>query len=158
MNNPVKNVSVLKIARNMGDVAITALEVYKTILSVKIFAADSLLKTVKLVKNNTAKSAPAAKAQLNPDTNPNNTENVKDNAKDISNNQGANGKIKITSIKTMPNAKAMSDRFPMEKSPCLMSAEEGIEPILTGSLAIYDTLSEIVRCGGNFCSFFHVLF
>ena len=79
MNNPVKNVSVLKIARNMGDVAITALEVYKTILSVKFFAADSLLKTVKLVKNNTAKPAPSAKAQSNPDTNPNNTENVKEN-------------------------------------------------------------------------------
>lgn len=85
------------------------------------------------------------------------TENVSDSAKAISNNHGASGRIKMTSIKTMPSAKAMSDRFPMEKRPCLISAEVGIEPALTGSFAIYDTLSEIVRRGRNFSSFFHIL-
>ena len=79
MNNPLKSISVLKIAKNMGDVTITALEVYKTILSVKYFAADSLLKTVKLVKSNTVKPAAAIKADYKPDVTHNNTENVKEN-------------------------------------------------------------------------------
>lgn len=64
------------------------------------------------------------------------TENVRDSAKAISNSHGAKGKIKMTSIKTMPNAKAMSDLFPIEKSPCFISEEEGMELILTGSFAI----------------------
>ena len=39
------------------------------------------------------------------------TENVIDKAKAMSNNHVGNGKIKKTSIKTMPNASAISDRF-----------------------------------------------
>lgn len=78
MNNPLKNISVLKIAKNMGDVTITALEVYKTVLSIKYFTADSLLKTVKLVRNNAAKPAAAAKTESQPDTIRTNTENAKE--------------------------------------------------------------------------------
>lgn len=51
MNNPFKNISALSVARNAGDAAVVALEVYKVVLNTKYFAADSLLKALRLYKN-----------------------------------------------------------------------------------------------------------
>ena len=79
MNNPNKNISVLKIAKNMGDVTISALEVYKTLLSVKYFAADSLLKAVKLYKSNVNRIKAADSAEESPAMTVTENNNVKEN-------------------------------------------------------------------------------
>ena len=79
MDNPIKKISVLKIAKNMGDVTITALEVYKTVLSVKYFAADSILKAVKAYKSGTARLKSAAKAEQAPAPSETENKNVKEN-------------------------------------------------------------------------------
>ena len=69
--------SIIKLAKTLPDVAVTALEVYKMVLSVKYITADSLLKAVKLYKNRqvsgkTAQVLPAAEPQ-------NEIKNVKEN-------------------------------------------------------------------------------
>ena len=86
------------------------------------------------------------------------TENVKDNAKAISNSVGASGKIKITSMQTMPSAKAISDRLPRLNRPCLMSCADGAPPTVRGFLAMAHLLPEIVGGGRNVNAFFHILF
>ena len=48
--------SVIKFAKNVPDIAVTALEIYKIILSVKYFAADNALKAVSLYRKKTAYS------------------------------------------------------------------------------------------------------
>ena len=48
----MNKLSVLKIVKNLPDAAVGMLEIYKTVLSVKYFAADSLLNGVKFYRNN----------------------------------------------------------------------------------------------------------
>ena len=68
------------------------------------------------------------------------TENVIDNARATSSNHVGKGRIKNTSIKTMPKAKAMSDRFASMEKLWRMSAE--VFEVGTGACAI-----DVIRYG-----------
>ena len=79
MNNPLKKISVLKIAENLGDAAVTALELYKVFLSAKYFAAESMLKAVQVCRAGSKKFKNGIRAELKPDVTENNTEEAKEN-------------------------------------------------------------------------------
>ena len=69
--------SVLKLAKNVPDIAVTVLEVYKMVLSVKYVTADSILKGVKIYqkKQLSGQTAEVVQAVENKDE----IKNVKEN-------------------------------------------------------------------------------
>ena len=81
MDNPIRKISVAKIAGNLSDVAVWALEVYKIILSAKTYAVDGVIKTTKAVKSGAGKLAArssrnTAPVAENPTANKNDKENT----------------------------------------------------------------------------------
>ena len=63
MDKKLKNISVFKVAANLGDVTVSALEVYKTLLSVKYFAADSLANALCVFRSGAEKLKGTTKKQ-----------------------------------------------------------------------------------------------
>lgn len=65
MSNPFKNISAAKIAGNVGDAAVNALEVYKMLLNVKYSAAEELGNVVNSCKNSALAAKLSSFAQNN---------------------------------------------------------------------------------------------
>ena len=73
----MNKLSVLKIVKNVPDAAVSMLEIYKMILSVKYFAADSVLKGVKFYRERLAADKTSTVNAEDVSTDENN--NVKEN-------------------------------------------------------------------------------
>ena len=79
MDNPIRKISVAKIAGNISDVAVWALEVYKIILSAKAYAVDGVIKTTKAVKSGAGKLSAVKRRDSAPSTENQSANNNKEN-------------------------------------------------------------------------------